>query len=76
MPHICEFDPFAIAAEVGCVESQQPALAMGQHGRDDVGVVDLFAAQWHLAAQHDQPFRDLRPVLQDLECHFEFGRMP
>ena len=39
--HVDQVDAVAIAAEIARIESQQPPLAMGQHGRHDVGVVNL-----------------------------------
>ena len=56
-----------VAAEVSDVEGEQPALAGCEHGRDDVGVVDLPARHGHLATQRDEHVRDVRSVFKDLE---------
>jgi hypothetical protein len=43
-----DLDPGLEAPEIAAIGGQQAGLAVGQHGRDDVGVVHLAAAEHHL----------------------------
>ena len=38
-----ELDVVGVAADVGGVEGEEAAFGVGEHGGDDVGVVDLVA---------------------------------
>ena len=48
-----QFYAVAITAKVCGVERQQSALAVSQHGRDDVGVVNLASSYRNRATQFD-----------------------
>ena len=49
-----QFSVTRVAAKVGCVESEKPALSMREHGGYDVGVVDLASSRGDLTAEGDQ----------------------
>jgi len=40
-----DLDQFVETSEIWAVEGQQPALAIGQHRRDDVCIMDLAPAE-------------------------------
>ena len=49
-----QLDTVTVAAKVSRVEGQQPALPVGQHGGDDVGVVNPPPSHGNLPAQRQQ----------------------
>lgn len=53
------------APEVVDVERDKLRDVISEHGRDDVGVVDLLAAGRHLANQQDKLMRDQRVIFSD-----------
>ena len=50
-----QLNTVTVAAKVSRVEGQQPAFPVGQHGGDDVGVVNLPPSHRNLPAQRQQP---------------------
>jgi hypothetical protein len=51
----------------GPLKVRRPALAVRQHRRDDVGIVDLAGRERIAAAQHDEPVPDQRAILEKRE---------
>jgi hypothetical protein len=66
-----DLDECTEPGEVGRVVRREPAQAVGLHRGDDVGVVDLLAADGDRAQEHQQIGRDRRPVLGDPELRLE-----
>ena len=62
-----QFKSAAVAPEVRTVEGEQPALAVGQHGGHDVGVVNLPSSHLNIPAQGQQRIAHPRAILK----HFE-----
>ena len=54
-----QLDAIAVTAEVSGVEWEEFAFAMGEHGGDDVGVVNLAFKYGDFAAQDEQRFSNL-----------------
>ena len=69
-PH--HLNPLPVTTEVLGVEGGEAALAVREHRRDDVGVVDLFAGKGHVSTQRDEHVRHRLAVFQ----HLEGGREP
>jgi len=63
-----ELDVVGVAAEVGGVEGEEAAFAVGEHGGDDVGVVDLASADGDFAAQRQEGLGDRGSVFENLEA--------
>src|SRR5262249_32288635 len=53
------------ATKISFFEGQQAALAVGQHGRDNIGIVDLTTSKGIAAAQFDELIPYRRTVLED-----------
>jgi hypothetical protein len=62
-----DLDQGCEAAEVGCIEGQQPRDAVLQHGCHQIGVVHLLASARMGRKQVQQPIQDVRAVLRDVE---------
>ena len=54
-------------AEVRCVEGEQPALPVGQHRCNDIGVVNLTTSYRNFTTQPDEYLAYRRAVLKYLE---------
>ena len=63
-----ELDVGGVAAEIGGVEGEEAAFAVGEHGGDDVGVVDLASADGDFAAEGQESLRDSGSVFENLEA--------
>src|SRR5271166_5402462 len=59
------------APKIRFVEGQQPALAMRQHCRDNIGIMDLTTSEGILAAQLHELMPDQRAVFEDGESPHE-----
>ena len=68
---IDQLDPLSVAPEILDVQRQQSPLAMRQHGRRNVGIVDLLARDGNLAAEHGQRRHDVRTVLEHGERRYQ-----
>ena len=62
-----QFDPLPVAPKILDVHRQQSPLAVREHGRGDVGVVDLLARNGDVTAESGQHRHDVRAVLEDRE---------
>lgn len=62
-----EFDVVDVAVKVSRVEGEEAAFAVGEHGGDDIGVVDLASADGDIAAEGEQGVCDRRAVFKDFE---------
>ena len=67
------------APKICCVEGQQPALAMRQHSRDNIGIMNLTTSEGRMAAQLHELIPHQRAVLEDgkspHECRSVRGRL-
>jgi hypothetical protein len=59
------------APKIHFIEGQQPPLAMRQHGRDDIGVMDLTTSEGIAAAQLHEVIPHRRAVLEHVEAPHE-----
>ena len=57
-----QLNAVSVTAKVRRIERQQPAFPVGQHGCDDVGVVDLPPTNGNFSTQRDQPVGDDRQI--------------
>ena len=60
---VYQLNAVAISAKVRAVERQQPAFAVDEHGRHDVGVVNLPSTNGEFPAQAHQPLGNPGSIL-------------
>ncbi len=66
-----DLDQWREASKIRFVEGQQPAFAVRQHGRDDIGVMDLTTSKGIAAAQFHELIPHRWAVLEDSEAPHE-----
>ena len=68
---VYQHDAVAVPSEVVLIESQKTLLAVRNHGRHDIRIVDLTPTNRNLTAQRCQFAGDIRAILQPVECRYE-----
>ena len=65
---VYQLNAVTISAEVRSIERQQPAFAMGEHRRHDIGVVNLPSTNGKFPAQAHQPLGNPGSILKNLKA--------